>query len=146
MIQEATALDWAREWLDQLQKHGYRLTRSRRAVVETLARSDRSLTPQEIYDIARSLHWKLGLVTVYRTLEAMGELGQVQRVHRPDGCHAYMPAFHGHQHLLLCESCGRVEFFRGDDLGDFTHRLEGESGFAIHEHWLQLFGLCANCQ
>jgi Fe2+ or Zn2+ uptake regulation protein len=83
---------------------------------------------------------------VYRTLEKLEELGLVQRVHRPDGCHAYVSALQGHQHLLLCESCGRVEIFRGDDLNEFSRRLERESGFAIHEHWLQFFGLCSLCQ
>jgi Fe2+ or Zn2+ uptake regulation protein len=145
IVNEQPADLQAREWLQQLQGHGYRLTRSRQAVVETLTHAGQSLTPADIYETGRGRHKRLGLVTVYRTLEALEELGLVQRVHRPDGCHAYVPAFQGHQHLLLCQSCGRVEVFKGDDLVEFARRLEGESGFEIREHWLQFFGLCEDC-
>jgi Fe2+ or Zn2+ uptake regulation protein len=133
-------------WLEHLADKGYRITGSRRAVVDVLAEAEQSLTPADIYEQGRSRHKRLGLVTVYRTLEKLEELGLVQRVHRPDGCHAYIPALQGHEHLLLCEHCGRVEYFRGDDLSDFSKRLEGESGFAIRDHWLQFFGLCSQCK
>ncbi len=56
-------------WLQKLQESGYRLTGSRRTVVEIVARSARALSPLEISDLARSHHAGLGLVTVYRTLE-----------------------------------------------------------------------------
>ena len=133
-------------WLKSLQSNGYRLTSSRRAVVDVLAAADQSMTAADLHRIGRERHKRLGLVSVYRTLDKLEELGLVQRVHRPDGCHAYVSSLEGHQHLLLCESCGRVEVFRGDDLKDFSHRLEGESGFEIHEHWLQFFGLCSQCR
>jgi Fe2+ or Zn2+ uptake regulation protein len=133
-------------WLARLAELGYRITGSRRAVVDVLAEAGTSLSPAEIYEQGRVLHKQLGLVTVYRTLEKLDELGLVQRVHRPDGCHAYIPALHGHEHLLLCQQCGRVEYFRGDDLSELSRRLEGESGFTIQDHWLQFFGLCAQCQ
>lgn len=133
-------------WLQRLAEKGYRITGSRRAVVDVLAESGQSLTPAEIYEQGKTAHKRLGLVTVYRTLEKLEELGLVQRVHRPDGCHAYIPALRGHEHLLLCEHCGRVEYFRGDDLSELSRRLEGESGFTIHDHWLQFFGLCSQCQ
>ena len=136
----------ARSWLHSLQSNGYRLTSSRRAVVNVLAAADGSLTAADLFKVARARHKRLGLVSVYRTLEKLEELGLVQRVHRPDGCHAYISALDGHQHLLLCEACGRVEVFRGDDLKEFSRRLEGESGFEIHEHWLQFFGLCSQCR
>ncbi|MGA7605419.1 MAG: transcriptional repressor, partial [Anaerolineales bacterium] len=67
-------------WLTQLQDNGYRLTGARRAVVEIVAASQRALTPVEVYDAARDQYPALGLVTVYRTLEKLEELGLIQRV------------------------------------------------------------------
>ncbi|MCL5428375.1 MAG: transcriptional repressor [Chloroflexi bacterium] len=145
IITESNARQKTLQWLESLQSNGYRLTSSRRAVVEVLATADQSLTAADLYRIGLERHKRLGLVSVYRTLEKLEELGLVQRVHRPDGCHAYISALEGHQHLLLCESCGRVEIFRGDNLKEFSRRLEGASGFEIHEHWLQFFGLCSQC-
>ena len=85
-------------------------------------------------------------MTVYRTLEKLEELGLIQRVHLPDGCHRYMRSANGHQHILLCTACGRVEFFEGDDLSGLFETIASRSGYRIHEHWLQLFGLCRTCQ
>lgn len=136
----------ANAWLEQLHDHGYRLTGARRAVVETMAKSARALTPIEVYDLARKKYRALGLVTVYRTLEKLEELHLIQRVHQPMGCQAFVSAGVGHQHLLLCQDCGRVAFFEGDDLDALTKTISKKTGYQINEHWLQLFGLCAECR
>jgi Fur family ferric uptake transcriptional regulator len=133
-------------WLDCLKASGYRLTSPRRAVVETLANSQRALNAAEIYDLAREQYPSLGLVSVYRTLEKLEELELIQRVHHPDGCQAFIAGFTGHQHLLICQSCGRTQFFEGDDLQPLFERVAQQSGYLISDHWLQLFGLCSECQ
>ena len=133
-------------WLDKLQESGYRLTGSRRTVVEIVARSERALSPLEIFDLARKQHDGLGLVTVYRTLEKLEELHLIQRVHQPEGCQAFIAAFTGHQHLILCSRCGRVQFFDGDNLETLFHAIGQETGYQVRDHWLQLFGLCAGCR
>ncbi|MBI5946455.1 MAG: transcriptional repressor [Chloroflexi bacterium] len=136
----------ADQWLTQLQENGYRLTEARRIVVEAVEKSARALTPIEVYDIARKKYRALGLVTVYRTLEKLEELHLIQRVHQPLGCQAFISAGEGHQHLLLCQNCGQVAFFEGDDLDVLTESIAQKTGYQISEHWLQLFGLCANCR
>ncbi|GAB4462765.1 MAG: Fur family transcriptional regulator [Anaerolineales bacterium] len=133
-------------WLTQLQENGYRLTGARRAVVETMQTSTRALSPLQVFDLARKKYPALGLVTVYRTLEKLEELHLIQRVHQPQGCQAFISAGAGHQHLLLCQNCGQVEFFEGDDLEALTNVISQRTGYQIKEHWLQLFGLCQNCQ
>ena len=135
----------ADEWMNLLQVSGYRQTHARRAIVEILLAAECALEPMEIFEAGRRQAPRLGLVTVYRTLEKLEELGLVQRVHLPDGCHRYMRATQGHQHLLLCTRCGRVVFFEGDDLHGLTARVGEKTGFSIQEHWLQLFGLCPQC-
>lgn len=133
-------------WLEKLQKNGYRLTAARRAVVQTMAASRRALTPVQAYDTARRRYPALGLVSVYRTLEKLEELGLIQRVHQPEGCQAFIAAGQGHQHLLLCQVCGRVTFFEGDDLHSLIGSLARRTGYRINEHWLQLFGVCPSCK
>lgn len=136
----------AENWLQQLQDNGYRLTAARRAVVFTVFGSNHALTPAQIYDSARKKYRALGLVTVYRTLEKLEELHLMQRVHQPMGCQAFISAGIGHQHLLLCQQCGQVEFFEGDNLDALTKSIARKTGYQIQEHWLQLFGLCPNCR
>ncbi len=133
-------------WLNQLQENGCRITGARRAVVETVQASTRALTPVEVFDMARKKYRALGLVSVYRTLEKLEELHLIQRVHQPQGCQAFISASHGHEHLLLCQNCGRVTFFDGDDLDALIKSISKKTGYQIGEHWLQLFGLCEACQ
>jgi len=145
-MQDTTSNSRSISWLQRLKIYGYRLTAPRRAVVEILADSDRALNATQIYDLAREIYPSLGLVSVYRTLDKLESLKLIQRVHQPDGCHAYIAAFTGHQHLLLCHGCGATVFFQGDKLDELVFRVERESGFQISDHWLQLFGTCAPCQ
>lgn len=133
-------------WLTQLQSNGYRLTNARKAVAETMARAKSALNPLEVYEQAKSTCPGLGLVTVYRTLEKLEELHLIQRVHQPGGCNAYLPHAEGHQHLIICQGCGRAVYFEGDDLEAFFERVAGEHGFTFSDHWLQLFGLCSECR
>ncbi len=138
----------AQHWLACLQSNGYRLTEPRRVVVETIASSQQALIPFDVFEKARSSYPSLGLVTVYRTIEKLEELGLIQRVHQPTGCQAFVTAFSGHQHLLICQHCGRVEFFSGDvEVIDGLVKTVGDtSGYKIQGHWLQLFGVCTGCQ
>ena len=133
-------------WLTQLQQSGYRLTGARRAVVDVIQRSSQALTPVQVFDRARKKDRELGLVSVYRTLEKLEELGLVQRVHQPRGCQAFIGAGVGHQHLLLCQECGEVTLFEGDHLDGLIKSVAERTGYQIKEHWLQLFGLCENCR
>ena len=133
-------------WLMHLQENGYRLTAARRAVVEVVQNSTRALTPVEVFDIARKQYHALGLVSVYRTLEKLEELHIIQRVHQPQGCQAFIAASQNHEHLLLCQNCGQVMFFEGDDLEALINSISKKTGYQISEHWLQLFGLCQACQ
>ena len=134
------------EWMQILRKHGFRLTAPRAAVVETLAGSRKALSAAEIYDFAREEYPSLGLVSVYRTLEVLEELGLIQRVHLESGCHTYIAGFSGHQHLLICHSCGGTVFFEGDNLQQLIERVTAESGYQVDDHWLQLFGKCPQCR
>ena len=133
-------------WFDILQRSGCRLTAPRKAVVETLAGGTRPLTPVEVYDAARKVCPGLGLVSVYRTLEKLEELGLVQRVHQTKGCQAFIRAGDGHQHLIVCTQCGKAVLFEGDQLDPLFNSVSKTTGFQIESHWLQIFGLCKTCR
>ncbi len=136
------------EWLARLHEAGYRLTAPRRVVVEVIANSRYVLEPQAVHALARQRSPHIGLATVYRTLEKLEDLGLIQRIHRPDGCQAFIAAVEGHRHPLICRRCGRVEYFSGDAeiVARLSQHVAEESGYIIQEHWLQFFGLCSECR
>jgi Fe2+ or Zn2+ uptake regulation protein len=130
-----------------LRERGYRLTAPRQAVIDTLAQSDGWLRPETIHQRAQQLTMSIGLVTVYRTLQLLTELGIARRVHTEDGCHGYALAEHNHGHHLVCKHCQHVIEFPGtEDLQPLMDQLEKTTGFIIQEHVLELAGLCPDCQ
>jgi Fur family transcriptional regulator, ferric uptake regulator len=133
-------------WLELVEKNGGRLTTPRRAIVSLLVSANCAMDPLEIYGKIRQQNPHIGLVTIYRTLDLLARLGLVERIHRPDGCHLVLRAAIGHEHVVLCTSCGRAEFFSGEDISTWIENISRESGFQIQSHWLQLQGLCVDCQ
>lgn len=136
----------SQEWHTALRENGYRLTEARKAVVDVVANSQRVLRPAEVYELARLAYPRLGLVTVYRTLEKLEELGLIQRVHREQDCQAFVPTRAGHQHLLLCTNCGKYVYFHGTNLEELYTGVKKDTGFLTQEHWMQIFGICPECQ
>ena len=147
-MSDSQKVETNQEWLTCLQKNGYRLTAPRQVVVDVIASSPRLLSPLEVFELARERYSKLGLVTVYRTVEKLEELGLIQRVHQPSGCQGFVATVPGHQHLLICQRCGRVEYFSGDreKMDNLIVEVAQDSGFQINDHWLQLFGVCNECK
>jgi len=133
-------------WLAELKASGYHLTRPRRLIVEIIATSPRALEPIEIYDQGKVNYPHLGLVTVYRTLDILVELGVLRRVHLDDGCHGYALSQASHGHYLICSSCNQVVEFDGCDLDRLFKDIARKTGFRIDGHWLQVFGHCPKCQ
>ena len=130
-----------------LKQHGYKLTPQRRAVINTIASSQDHLTPADIYERVQKEYPSIGLVTVYRTLEILIELGFICKVHAQGDCRSYlMRRPSGHHHHLVCSDCGVVVDFTDCDLGEMQKRLTGESGFRIDSHLLEFTGLCQACQ
>jgi Fur family transcriptional regulator, ferric uptake regulator len=133
-------------WLNKLKSNGYHLTVARKVVVDIFVACDKVLTPTELFFQARHTYPTIGLVTVYRTIEKLEELGLVQRVFFEEGGLGYYPRNDSHEHLLVCKDCHRVEEFSGDDLRNLMQQVENQSGYEIRDHLLQFSGLCSNCR
>jgi len=129
-----------------LNTRGYKLTAPRRAVLDVVAAMQESLSPADIYRRARRRYPRLGLVTVYRTLEILVEAGALRRVHLDDGCHCYAPTQAAHGHHLICSSCNQVVEFAECDLDGLLKSVARKTGFRVERHWLEVFGLCPNCR
>lgn len=132
--------------LDQLNQAGYRITRPRQAVIRALLEDGTHARPAEVHTRARRHCHSVGLVTVYRTLDLLSELGFVRRIHTEDGCHGYAIVSHGHQHHLICRNCGATVQFEGCDLALFLERVGQDTGYCVEDHLLELSGLCQACQ
>lgn len=125
---------------------GMRLTKPRRAIVDIVLNSQKALGPRQIYDLARRDLPRIGLVTIYRTLDVLEKTGMTERIHNGDHCRAVSPALPGHNHVLICSTCGNAVRFDGEDLSALFSKITDKTGYLIHGHLLQLFGNCPECQ
>lgn len=129
-----------------LRARGCKLTPQRMAVIRVLSEATAHLTPAELLERGRKIHPRLGLTTVYRTLELLRELGFVRRVHLEEGCRAYARMSEKGGHLLVCQACHRVVDFPCTGLGELIEETAERTGFAVESHLLALVGLCPACQ
>lgn len=126
-------------------EEGRRDTRQRRALREHLADSDSFLSAQQLFDELRASGDRIGLATVYRTLQAMSEAGEVDAVRTDDGETLYRKCGPRHHHHLLCRNCGLTVELDGPSVERWAAKAAADNGFSDVKHVVELFGLCAAC-
>ena len=129
-----------------LKKQGYKLTPQRRVVIHEIISSQDHLTPASIYKKVHQDYPNIGLVTIYRTLGILTELGLICELHVGGICRSYTISTPQHHHHLICSNCGIVIDFTGHHLSALERSLSKESGFRIDSHLLEFVGLCQTCQ
>jgi Fur family ferric uptake transcriptional regulator len=125
---------------------GTRSTRQKRAVEAVMASSDDFRTAQEIHDVLRRGGDSVGLATVYRTLQALVDLGEVDSVKTDGGEAVFRRCSRSHHHHLVCRHCGRTVEIAGPAVERWAAAQAQEHGFDDVSHTVELFGTCAACQ
>lgn len=124
---------------------GVRSTRQRTAVLTALAEVDDFRSTQELHDYLRRRGDAVGLTTVYRTLQALAEAGEVDVIVREDGESVYRQCSSTHHHHLVCRNCGRTVEVEGPAVERWATRVAADHGFTDVSHTLEIFGVCSTC-
>ena len=124
---------------------GQRSTKQRTAVVTALDELDDFRSTQEIPDYLRHKGDTVGLTTVYRTLTALAESGDVDVIVREDGESVYRSCSDTHHHHLVCRARGKTVEVDGPAVERWADKVSAEHGFTDVSHTLEIFGLCADC-
>ena len=125
---------------------GVRSTRQRSAVLAALAEIDDFRSTQELHDYLRRRGDAVGLTTVYRTLQALAEAGEVDVIVREDGESVYRQCSSTHHHHLVCRDCGRTVEVEGPAVERWASRVANDNGFTDVSHTLEIFGVCSACR
>ena len=126
-------------------EEGRRDTRQRRALREHLADSEAFVSARQLYDELRAGGDKIGLATIYRTLQAMLESGEVDAVRADDGETLYRKCGPRHHHHLVCRNCGLTVELDGPSVERWAAKAGDDNGFTDVKHVVELFGLCSKC-
>ena len=130
-----------------LRQRGYKITPQRRSIISVIIDAREHLTPTAIHEKVHREHPSIGLVTIYRTLEMLNELGLICETHAGGSCRSYLmrrPA--EHHHHLICSDCGKVIDFTDCSLGELERKLTEETRFKISGHLLEFLGQCRECR
>ncbi|WP_370891946.1 Fur family transcriptional regulator [Janibacter sp. GXQ6167] len=130
---------------DRLRRRGMRMTDQRRRVINALA-GHAHRTPEELTAaVAEDGGAPLPPSTVYRTLEALEQIGVVRHTHLDHGAPTYHLEDHdGHLHLV-CRRCGAVLEVPASHAGSFVEQISAQTGFMADPTHMAIHGRCATC-
>ncbi len=124
-----------------------RMTKQRSAVSEALAGLEDFRSAQQLHELLREHGNSVGLATVYRTLQALAEDGDVDVLRTPDGEAVYRRcAQDGHHHHLVCRSCGRTVEIEGPGVEAWADQVGAAQEFTAIQHTVELTGICSDCR
>jgi len=121
----------------KMRARGYKATLQRLAVLRALATEQH----QSMGELRRRCP-QVGVVTIYRTLDLLSELGIVRRMDLGDGPRYELAE--DHHHHLICESCGDISEFEECPLDSERMSLVS-SEFKVRSHSVEVYGQCAAC-
>ena len=125
-------------------KKTYRMTRQREVILNELRSAKIHPSADEVYERVRRFLPRISLGTVYRNLEILSEMGEIQKLELGGDIKRFdwNPKKHYH---IRCMQCGRVDDAPIAPLQQVEDELYGATVFTIIGHRLEFEGLCPEC-
>ena len=122
-----------------------RNTKQRTAVSAVLAEAAGFHSAQDLHAMLRDRGERVGLTTVYRTLQGLADAGEIDVMRPPGGEHLYRRCSQGHHHHLVCRACARAVEVEGPAVETWAEKVAAQHGFAEVSHTMEIFGTCPEC-
>jgi Fur family ferric uptake transcriptional regulator len=129
-----------------IEDEGLRHSSSREQVAKAFFSSEDHITVEDLYEKVKKKNPKIGLATVYRTLNLLQDIGLAVRRDFDTGDAAYEPYSDDHHDHLICSSCAKIVEFYEDDIEKAQVKIAKKYGFILTDHKMELYGLCKACQ
>jgi Fe2+ or Zn2+ uptake regulation protein len=136
-------------FLSAFESAGMRRTRPRRLMAEvfaTHAGSESDFSIDQLWHEAQQRKLGLGRATLYRMVEALVQLGVLDRVIFADGTHRYRVCGRPHHHHLTCTQCRQIVELPLCLPDGQLAAIARQTGFTIEGHALEVFGTCPTCR
>ncbi len=124
---------------------GIKATHQRLEIMRALAATDNHPNAESIYEEVRATLPTISLDTVYRTLRMFEEKGIIARV-GPIRDTARFDANTSDHHHFVCSKCGKIRDFYSDALDNFSTPPEVRHMGSVEQAYIELRGVCRDCQ
>jgi Fur family ferric uptake transcriptional regulator len=104
------------------------------------------LSPQELYQCLMKKRRKIGLTSIYRSLELFESLGIVFKIVNGSSVKYNLCELEEHHHHIICKACGSVVELNFCDISDWSKKVTESTGYQVVEHQLNFYGFCKNCK
>ena len=118
-------------------------TRAQTAVLQILRQQPEPISAQALYTLIKK-NQRIGLATVYRALDALKRMGQVQHRVTLAGETLYN-AVEQDRHYMTCLHCGQSFPLDTYPLKGLEFSRQNTGSFKVYYHTLEFFGLCEPC-
>lgn len=130
----------------QLRARGKRLTTQRERVLAAVGRLGHA-TPDEVTDsVSEDGGGAVPVSTVYRSLDALQQLGLVGHTHVDHRAPSYHLAEHATHLHVVCRGCGWVGEVSLQAADELVARIDDQLGFAADVSHAAVHGLCRTCR
>ena len=121
-----------------------RSTQQRMVILEELRSKNNHPSADELYERVRKKLPRISLGTVYRNLEVLSQLGEIQKLNLSGSLKRYDGTPSKHYHIR-CIRCDRVDDAPIAPLNQIEDELYQATVFEIIGHNLEFTGLCPAC-
>lgn len=127
------------------QRSRSRNTAQRATITNALEKTTRFVSAQELHDTISHTGARIGLATVYRTLQSLAADGAIDSIRQGNETLYRRCLSARHHHHLICRSCGKAVEIEGEQAEKWAAAVAAQAGFTALDHTIELSGLCPQC-
>ncbi len=132
---------------EYLKKNDLLYSKQRGQILDIFLKTEHHPTINDLHELVRKENPKIGLATVYRTMEIIYNAGLARKVGFGDGIKHYEHKYkHQDHHHLVCLNCGKVTEVTSNKLEEVQGKLAQKYDFTITRVAIKLFGICKTCK
>ncbi len=128
-----------------LKKRSLRMTRQRQVILEELRATDQHPSADDLYGRVKEKLPRISLGTVYRNLEILTELGEIQTLSLAGNLKRFDGTSRNHYHMR-CMHCDQLVDAPLEVIDSLERILQDKTEFRILSHQLEFTGICPACR
>jgi Fur family ferric uptake transcriptional regulator len=123
-----------------------RFSHPRLLVYQELSHAVSPLSPQDLYHSILKKQKRIGLTSIYRSLDLFESLGFVFKIINGSNIRYKLCELKDHHHHIICKNCGHVVEFNFCDISDWSKKVTESTGYQVTDHQLNFYGFCKACK